>query len=185
MPGSQIILLEANNSYFVIFIFPNSFFMEQSVQVSLRGIQHAGIPVTDIRQCLNGITNIRHPSMDNKEQLIDFLFDFSPDIRYVALYLDNELVMRERQIMSDSSSLNTDKFEELLVNPTLLTLTRQRGNIDCGGLRFIIIAYGNFFQVVREINKGHLSICLSKTADLTTLSERIFETLRKKYHNLF
>ena len=40
------------------------------------------------------------------------------------------------------------RYEELLVNPTLLELTRQRGNIDCGGLEYLVIRYGNFFQLV-------------------------------------
>jgi len=33
-------------------------------------------------------------------------------------------------------------------NPALLTLATQRGNIDCGGLRYLIIGYGHFHQLV-------------------------------------
>ena len=32
------------------------------------------------------------------------------------------------------------------MNPTLLTLARQRGGIDCGGLDDLVVAYGSFFQ---------------------------------------
>jgi len=60
-------------------------------------------------------------------------------------------------------------------------LARQRGNIDCGGLRFILVGYGNFYQLIREIKGGHISICLDNTADLTALPDKIFEFLIKKY----
>jgi len=116
-----------------------------------------------------------------KETIIKNLFEFSSDIRYVAIYADSELVFKQREETYDSSSGETDKFEELLVNPTLLTLAKQRGNIDCGGLRYLIIGYGNFYQLVKEISKGHISICLSKTADLNNLPEEIFDFLKKNH----
>ena len=40
------------------------------------------------------------------------------------------------------------------MNPTLLTLARQRGGIDCGGLDYLVIAYGSFFQLVMAIDGG-------------------------------
>src|SRR5580765_7303184 len=100
--------------------------------------------------------------MDYKNQIINDLFNSYVDVRYVAVYKDNELIFKQRQQTSDSSASDTDKYEELLVNPTLLKIARQRGNIDCGGLRFIIVGYGNFYQLVKEINSGHISICLDK-----------------------
>lgn len=120
----------------------------------------------------------------DKNNIIDDLFDFSDDIRYAALYVNNELTYKQRQQTSDSSSGDTDRFEELLVNPALLTLARQRGNIDCGGLRFLIIGYGNFYQLVREINGGHISICLKKSVDLTNFPESIFTFLEEKCPDL-
>ncbi|HEX6048536.1 MAG TPA: hypothetical protein VFZ21_04685 [Gemmatimonadaceae bacterium] len=36
-------------------------------------------------------------------------------------------------------TLAADRYEELIVNPTLITLTKQRGDIDCGGLEFLVI----------------------------------------------
>lgn len=115
--------------------------------------------------------------MKDKSLIIDHLFNSFNEIRYVAIYAHDELIYRQKQQTSNSSSTDTDKFEELLVNPTLLTMARQRGNIDCGGLRFIIVGYGNFYQLVKEINDGHISICLEKNADLTSLPEKIFDFL--------
>jgi hypothetical protein len=119
--------------------------------------------------------------MPSKIEIIEDLFDTFYDIRYVAIYTDNELVYKQKQQITDSSSSDSDKYEELLVNPTLLTIARQRGNIDCGGLRFLIVGYGNFYQLVKEIREGHISICLEKTVDLTNLPDNIIEYLEFKY----
>lgn len=108
------------------------------------------------------------------DKIIASLFQFCEQIRYVAIYRNEHLTAKQKQEHPDSSSGESDKYEELFVNPTLLTLARQRGNIDCGGLNFIIIAYGNFFQLIKEINNGHISICLDKGADLTNLPQSIF-----------
>ena len=123
--------------------------------------------------------------MTNKNKIIEDLFFFFIDVRYVAIYTDNELVYKQKQQTLDNSSLDTDKYEELLVNPTLLTTARQRGNIDCGGLRFLIVGYGNFYQLVKEIKNGHISICLEKSVDLTNIPEKIFEFLKSKHSVLY
>ena len=64
--------------------------------------------------------------------LHDDVFAISPDIRYVAAADGEQLKMRSRPDLQDASSSNSDLYEELLVNPTLLTLATRRGNIDCG-----------------------------------------------------
>ncbi len=115
--------------------------------------------------------------------IIENLFHSFPNIRYVALYWNNELVFKQKEETQDSSSGETDRFEELLVNPTLLTLATQRGNIDCGGLDYLLIAYGNFHQLVKTISNGHVSICLDKNSDLNNLPKEIFLFL-KENHNI-
>jgi hypothetical protein len=99
------------------------------------------------------------------EELIENVFAASPAVRYVAVYHDGVLVSRERQGVPEASSSESDRFEELLVNPTILKIADQRGNIDCGGLRFVIVGYGNFFQLIKNIEGGHISICLEKESD--------------------
>jgi hypothetical protein len=49
---------------------------------------------------------------------------------------------------ANASSRESDKYEELLVNPAVIKLVQARGDIDCGGARFVVIRYGNFFQLV-------------------------------------
>jgi hypothetical protein len=90
-------------------------------------------------------------------------------VRYVAVYRDGSLRTRERAGLAGASAAESDRYEELLVNPTLLTLARQRGEIDCGGLRYLLIRYGNFFQFVYPVGSGHVSVALEPDADLASL----------------
>jgi len=119
--------------------------------------------------------------MNQTNNIIATLFNQFPDIRYLAIYSDKNLVSKQREETIDSSSGETDKYEELLVNPTLLTLASQRGNIDCGGLNYLIIGYGNFHQLVKSISSGHISICLNKNSDLNNLPNEIFDFLKRNY----
>lgn len=116
----------------------------------------------------------------DKGKIIESLFNEFSEIRYVALYVENDLVYKQKEETSDSSSGETDKYEELLVNPTLLKLASQRGNIDCGGLNHLIVGYGNFYQIVKSIPNGHISVCIEQTSDLNKLPNSIFSYLNEK-----
>ena len=95
----------------------------------------------------------------------DAFFQISNEVRYVAIYLDGQLTLRERPGLANSSAAESDKYEELIVNPVLLTLVQQRGNIDCGGVKFVVIRYGNFWQSVWPVKQGHVSVGLEPTAN--------------------
>jgi len=95
----------------------------------------------------------------------DVFFQISKDVRYVALYLNGQLTLQERPGLANSSAPESDKYEELIVNPVLLTLVQQRGNIDCGGVKFVVIRYGNFWQTVWPVKQGHVSVGLEPTAN--------------------
>ena len=110
-------------------------------------------------------------------KLIDALFALSKDIRYAAIYDRGKLTAASRPGTTGASSSESDRYEELLVNPTLLTLVTQRGNIDCGGLEFVLVRYGNFYQLVMPMAHGHLSICIEPHADLLKLIEPIQNVL--------
>jgi len=86
-------------------------------------------------------------------------------VRYAAIYHDGKLVSRRRESASDASQAESDKYEELIVNPALLMLVKQRGNIDCGGARFVVVRYGNFYQLVIGLPGGHVSVCFELTAN--------------------
>jgi hypothetical protein len=95
----------------------------------------------------------------------DAFFRVSNEVRYVALYVDRQLTLRERPGLINASASESDKYEELIVNPGVLTLVRQRGNIDCGGVEFVVIRYGNFWQMVWPVKNGHVSVGLEPSAN--------------------
>ncbi len=99
------------------------------------------------------------------DRLVDALFELTSDIRYVAVYKHGELSLRQRPNLTLASASESDRYEELLVNPTLLTLARQRGDIDCGGLDYIVVRYGHFFQFVVPVNGGHVSVAFEPNTD--------------------
>ena len=123
--------------------------------------------------------------MDQTTQIIEKLFDAFSEVRYVAIYKDQRLSMKQKGHTSNNSSQETDKYEELLVNPIILTSARQRGNIDCGGLEYVLVSYGNFFQLIKELKGGHISICIEKNADLKNLPDQIFILFQSISEGLF
>ncbi|PWU04305.1 MAG: hypothetical protein C5B52_01725 [Bacteroidetes bacterium] len=112
------------------------------------------------------------------EVLKSQIFSISENVRYVAIYVDNKLISGEKASLKNTSSSESDKYEELIVNPTLLKLVTQRGNIDCGGLDYVIIKYGSFFQFVVPINNGHLSVGIEPNADIMDLTNKILTIIK-------
>ncbi|MEL6705548.1 MAG: hypothetical protein AAFY55_10965 [Bacteroidota bacterium] len=105
--------------------------------------------------------------------MIDDLLRLASTIRYVAVYRDGHLATKQKADAPDASSSESDRYEELLVNPALLTLATQRGNIDCGGLDYVLVRYGHFFQFVLPQPWGHVSVCIAAEADPVELGARI------------
>jgi len=64
------------------------------------------------------------------EALSEAVFAVSPAIRYVAWGRGQDVRLTQRADLAGASSSESDRYEELLVNPTLLTLARQRDEID-------------------------------------------------------
>jgi hypothetical protein len=114
------------------------------------------------------------------ESLIKKVFLLSADVRYVAIYVRGKLLSSQRADLEHSSSSESDKYEELIVNPTLLKLVTQRGNIDCGGAKFVIIRYGFFYEFVMPFLDGHVSVGIQETGDPLAISSSI-QNLAKEY----
>ena len=96
--------------------------------------------------------------------LLNAILSVAPAIRYVAILREGKLESFQRPGLTDASAGESDRYEELFVNPTILTAAAQRGNLDCGGLRYVLIRYGNFFQVIVPTVWGHASICFEPTS---------------------
>jgi hypothetical protein len=107
------------------------------------------------------------------ESLKEKIFAISKEIRYVAIYSDDKLISSERPGIENTSSSESDKYEELIVNPTLLKLVTQRGNIDCGGARYVIVRYGSFYEFVMPLKNGHLSVGIESASNLMSIIEAI------------
>lgn len=106
-------------------------------------------------------------SSEASEALIQAIFGSSPAVRYVAVYRNGKLETRQRTSVENASASESDFYEEVLVNPTLLLLAKQRGQIDCGGLEYLVVRYGQFFQFIQAIDEGHVSACLEPTSNVT------------------
>ena len=111
--------------------------------------------------------------------LRDAIFSLGPHIRYVAFGDGQRVETAQRDGITGASDAGSDFFEELLVNPTLLTLARQRGDLDCGGLRHVIVGYGNFNQVVVPTDSGHLSVSVELDGDADGVARDVSELLAK------
>ena len=105
--------------------------------------------------------------------LLDAVVAVSPAVRYVALLQHGHLESRQREGIGSASASESDKYEEVIVNPTLITLLSQRGNIDCGGFRYVLIRYGSFVQYVQPLASGHLSVSLEHTADTAAVAAAV------------
>jgi len=108
-------------------------------------------------------------------ELIGAVFKLSEQVRYAAVGRGQSITTRQRSGLTDPTTTESDRYEELLVNPTLLTLVRQRGEIDCGGLGYLLIRYGSFFQLVVPLSDGHLSVALEPYADAVEIARSIVD----------
>ena len=93
------------------------------------------------------------------QRLSDRLFALEPKIRYVAVNQRGRIAeMQQSPSHPTYNSHETDRMEELIVNPVVLELTSRRGNIDMDGIRYVVIRYGTQYQLIMPYQEGHLSI---------------------------
>ena len=59
------------------------------------------------------------------------------------------------------------------MNPTLLKLVTQRGNIDCGGASWVIIRYGHFHELVVPVPGGHLSVGIELSGHPIAIADQV------------
>ncbi len=112
-------------------------------------------------------------------EVADALFALSPLVRYVAVLRGRELLLLARPGIQAASAAETDRYEELLVNPGVLTLLRRRGELDCGGLDHVWIRYGNFWTGLFPLEDGHVNVGLEVSAVPTEFVDRIQDEIRR------
>jgi len=109
------------------------------------------------------------------EKLLDAILELTPIIRYAALHLGGgEPVLRER-IGKPGASAESERWDELVVNPVLIELAARRGDVDCDGLDYLLVRYRRFYNLVLPLEGGHLSVILDPDADPLPLVSPIRE----------
>ncbi len=106
------------------------------------------------------------------------LFDLNPNIRYVAINQRGLIVEMEQNPKRPSlNPTETDRMEELIVNPILLELTRRRGNLDMNGMRYLVVRYGTMYELIFPFKDGHLSIGVELNANPTEVADSVAKCL--------
>ncbi len=106
------------------------------------------------------------------------LLALDPSVRYVAINQRGaiaEMVQSERH--ASFNPPETDWIEELVVNPVALELFARRGNLDLGGMRFLVVRYRLQFQVILPWRDGHVSVGVEAEGDPIAIAERVAAVL--------
>jgi hypothetical protein len=111
-------------------------------------------------------------------KLSERLFRLEPRIRYVALNQKGEIKeMRQSPRHPSFNPPESDRIEELIVNPTVLEITARRGNLDMDGIRYIVIRYGTQYQLLLPFRDGHLSIGVNLEDDPIEIARKVVTAL--------
>jgi hypothetical protein len=114
-----------------------------------------------------------------EEKLSAQLFRMEPKIRYVGVNQNGKIVEMEQSPSHPSyNPCETDRMEELIVNPVMLELAARRGNLDMEGIRYVIIRYGTQYQLLMPYQEGHLSIGVEKQDDPVEIASKIAAALK-------
>ena len=112
------------------------------------------------------------------EKISAKLFDLDPNIRYVAINQSGLIVEMEQNPKRPSlNPTETDRMEELIVNPIILELTRRRGNLDMNGMRYVVVRYGTMYELIFPFKDGHLSIGVELDANPTDVAQNVAKCL--------
>jgi hypothetical protein len=118
-------------------------------------------------------------SITAEEKLSTQLFRMEPKIRYVAVNQKGKIVEMEQSPSHPSyNPSETDRMEELIVNPIVLELAARRGNLDMDGTRYVVIRYGTQYQLLIPYREGHLSIGVELQDDPVQIASKITAALK-------
>jgi hypothetical protein len=100
-------------------------------------------------------------------------------VGYVALGRGQEVLMRPHPKLRTTTSTESNFYEELIVNPTLLRLAGQRGDLDCGGLGYIAVGYNGFIEMIMRMKDGHVSLGVKADTAVGDFAGRMQSVLEK------
>ena len=106
------------------------------------------------------------------------LFELNSNIRYVAVNQKGRIVeMEQNPKWPSHNPADTDRMEELIVNPVILDLAKRRGDIDLNGIRYVVIRYGLQYQLLFPFKEGHVSVGVELKADIATVANDVAKHL--------
>ena len=120
------------------------------------------------------------PAPDEAEDLIRSLFGLG-EVGYVALDWHGQTVMRLADGIETDTTTQTNFFEEYLLNPSLIFMAQRRGNLDCGGLRYVAVGYGDFTMLLMPIAQGNVSIGVARKRDVGELARAAEQLLVSRH----
>jgi hypothetical protein len=113
-----------------------------------------------------------------EERLSERLFRLEPKIRYVALNQKGQIQeMRQSPLHPSTNPPESDRIEELIVNPIVLEIAARRGNIDMDGIRYVVIRYGTQYQLLLPYQDGHLSLGVNMEDDPIKIARKVTAAL--------
>jgi len=113
-------------------------------------------------------------------KLASSLFALDENIRYAAVNQRGAIdEMLQRDGHASFNPPETDRMEELIVNPVALELFARRGNLDLGGVRFLVVRYGVQFQLILPWRAGHVSIGIEADGNPLAIAVRAAAVLSK------
>jgi hypothetical protein len=117
----------------------------------------------------------------SEERLSTRLFQLEPKIRYVAVNQKGHIVeMGQSAAHPTYNPPETDRIEELIVNPIVLEITARRGNLDMDGIRYVVIRYGTQYQLLMPYRDGHISIGVELRDDPLKIACKVAAALQLK-----
>lgn len=106
------------------------------------------------------------------------LFALEPRIRYVAVNQNGHIIEMQQSAAHPSyNPPESDRIEELVVNPVVLELAARRGNIDMDGIRYVVIRYGTQYQLLFPYEQGHVSIGVELHDDPLEIARKVIPAL--------
>jgi hypothetical protein len=113
------------------------------------------------------------------ERIAAQLFALEPKIRYVAVNQAGAILEMEQSPAHPTYNPHeTDRIEELVVNPIVIEITRRRGNLDMDGIRYVVIRYGTQYQLLMPYKDGHLSLGVELEDDPHEIAKTVAGHLR-------
>ena len=99
-------------------------------------------------------------------------------VRNVAFGEGQRVATTKRPGLDGASEQTSNQFRGAARQPGGPDLARPRVELDCGGLMYVIVGYGDFRQIVILTVSGHVSTAVETGTDVRSVVEAVPCSLR-------